>query len=353
MRRIATRHFSVLFTFVLLFYTGCGGNPTEEHTAKTLTVASFGGSYQEAQRKAFFDPFAKEKGIKLVEHSYSGDLDQIRKMVESGNDVWDVAVVESSMVLQGAKLELYEPIDYTIVPRDLLPTEDVDNYGVAGCFWSTVISYSTKHYTAPARHPKNWKEFWDVEAFPGPRALRKSPIGNIEFALLADGVAMEDLYPPDLDRAFGMLDRIKNSISVWWETGEQPVQLLARGEAVAASAWNGRVYNARKTGEAVDIEWNQGMLNSDWWVVPKGAKNKKLAMEFIAFALEPKAQAEFTRYIPYSPSNPSAEKLISPDRLKELPGSELNRDKQFSVNTKWWAENQDKVMKRWNAWLLK
>ena len=140
---------------------------------------------------------------------------------------------------------------------------------------------------------------------------------------------------------------------MWWETGEQPVQLLAHGEAVLASAWNGRIYNARETGEAVDIEWNQGMLNSDWWIVPKSSRHKRLAMEFIAFALDPNAQAAFTGYIPYSPSNPAAEKLIPTDRLKDLPASGSNRNKQFLVNTKWWAENRDEVMKRWNEWLLK
>ena len=88
----------------------------------------------EAQRKAYFDPFAKEKGIKIVEHSYDGDLDQIKAMVESEKLVSDVVDVESTMVLQGAQVGLFEPIDYTIVPRDLLPSEAVDIYGVAGCF---------------------------------------------------------------------------------------------------------------------------------------------------------------------------------------------------------------------------
>jgi putative spermidine/putrescine transport system substrate-binding protein len=353
MTHSAIRPVFVLLAFVLLLFSGCQENQTEEDSAATLTVASFGGSYQEAQRKAYFDPFAEERGIQIVEHSYEGDLHQIIDAVESDNSDWDVVSVESTAVPQGAELGLYEPIDYTIVPRDALPSEAVDTFGVAGCFWSTVLSYSTGHYTPTVPHPANWKEFWDVEAFPGPRSLRENPIGNIEFALLADGVTVDDLYPPDLDRAFKMLDQIKNGISVWWETGEQPAQMLAHGEAVLASAWSGRIYNAREAGEAVDIEWNQGMLNSDWWVVPKSSKNKKLAMEFIAFALDPNAQAAFTRYIPYSPSNPAAEKLIPADRLKDLPGSDANRSKQFLVNTKWWAENQDEVMTRWNEWLHK
>ena len=74
-----------------------------------------------------------------------------------------------------------------------------------------------------------------MKAFPGPRSLENSPKGNLEFALLADGVAPDKLYPLDVDRAFKKLDQIKHHIPVWWTNGAQHVQLLIDGEVSMSS----------------------------------------------------------------------------------------------------------------------
>lgn len=348
---------SLGLAMVCLMMIGCSRRqepkqqPDTQKGSKSLVIVSYGGSYQEAQRKAYFEPFAKAAGVTVQEQSHEGNLGQIKAMVETGNVPWDVIDVESYMVIPGAKMGLYEPIDFTIVPKDSLMPEAIHTHGVAVCFWSTVLGYNTKSFDAT--HPKSWAEFWDIKAFPGPRALRRHPIGNIEFALLADGVAPQNLYPPDLARAFRSLDRIKASVHVWWEAGEQPAQLLSQGEVTLASAWNGRIFNAQKSGNPVAIEWNQGMLDSDWWVIPKGSRNKTLAMEFIRFASSAKRQAEFSMLIPYGPSNPSAEALIPAERAHDLPTSKENRSKQFLVNTAWWAEHQAEVLTQWNAWLAR
>jgi putative spermidine/putrescine transport system substrate-binding protein len=53
-----------------------------------------------------------------------------------------------------------------------------------------------------------------VRRFPGPRSLRNHPVDNLEFALLADGAAMDKLYPIDMDRAFRKLDEIRQHVAV-------------------------------------------------------------------------------------------------------------------------------------------
>ena len=103
--------------------------------------------------------------------------------------------------------------------------------------------------------------------------MRNHPTDNLEFALIADGVPMDKLYPIDFDRAFKKLDQIKPHVTVWWTTGQQPAQLLLDKEVVLATGWNGRFYDLIKKGAPVEIEWNEGALKQGSFVIPRGAKN--------------------------------------------------------------------------------
>lgn len=324
----------------------------ETGTDRELVVVSYGGAYQEAQRKAFFEPFAKKYDVKVREETWSGDLSELKAMVDSGNTLWDVVAVEAHMVIQGAAENLYETIDSPQLPRDELLPEAIHEYGVATVFWSTIIAYNTDSFPSSKPHPVGWKEFWDVEKFPGPRGLRKDPVGNLEFALLASGAPKEKLYPLDVDKAFESLDKIKDKITLWWEDGEQPAQLLGSGEVLLSSAWNGRIFDAAKNGKPEAIEWEGGIVNSDWWVIPRGSKNKDLARLFVAFASSAEPQANYPKYIPYGPVNKEALGKLPAEIFKDLPTSPENLEKQFIINNHWWHENKAQVLERWNKWLL-
>src|SRR5262249_38150551 len=76
------------------------------------------------------------------------------------------------------------------------------------------------------------------------------------FALLADGVPADRLYPLDIDRAFKKLDRIKPHIKVWWREGNQSQQLIRDGELDMMSIWNGRASELKEAGVAVELIWN-------------------------------------------------------------------------------------------------
>jgi putative spermidine/putrescine transport system substrate-binding protein len=69
--------------------------------ADQITIVSWGGAYQESQRKAYYEPYAKEKGIKVVEEEYDGELGKLKAMKEAGNVTWDVLDVDSAHALAG------------------------------------------------------------------------------------------------------------------------------------------------------------------------------------------------------------------------------------------------------------
>ena len=323
----------------------------ETPVRKELVIASYGGTYQDAQRMAFFAPFEREFDVVILDEPYSGDLASIRERVERGDVEWDVVAVDTYMVLAGEAQNLYERIDYDIVEKDELIPEAIHDFAVGSCIWSTVLAYNTDQYNDGNPPPMNWTEFWDTGTFPGPRSLRNSPISTLEFALLADGVDKSNLYPLDVERAFESLSRIKNSVTVWWETGAQPAESLGDGEVVLTSAWNGRIFNARAEGKPVQEIWDGGLIDMDFWVIPKGSENVDLAMEFIQFASRAEQQAELPKHIPYGPANKMASEGLSAEILANLPTSEAHIDRMIFIDSAWWLENQEEVMEQWEIWL--
>lgn len=318
---------------------------------KEMVVCSWGGAYQEAQRKAMFDPFEKETGIKIIEASPT-DYGKLKAMVKSGNTEWDLVDVGDRMVIAGAKDGLLDPIDYkSIDTKDIYP-QVIHPFGVGTIYYSSVLGYSTKKYPG-GTHPKSWAEFWDVGRFPAARSMRNNPLDNLEFALMADGVPLEKVYPIDVDRAFRAMDRIKKHIKVWWTTGAQSAQVLADGEVDMVVAWNGRITTIKNQGAPVDVEWNQGKLNWDSWVIPKGSRNKEGAMKFIAWASTPKPQADIAKYIPYGPVNKKAFDFIDAKTAAGLPTAPENAKRQLMVDTVYWGENLNALAERWNAWFIK
>jgi putative spermidine/putrescine transport system substrate-binding protein len=173
----------------------------------------------------------------------------------------------------------------------------------------------------------------------------------LEAAVIADGVAMNEVYPIDIDRAFNSLSKIKSNVAKFWEAGAQPAQLLNDKEVVMGHAWNGRIYAVQVTGAPVKTVWNEGMLATDVWASPKGS-NAENATKFMAFITLPVSQARMSMLITYGFVNDAAAKLIPPDRLAQLPTAPQYKDQMFTRNIEWWVANLQAVTDRWNEWIL-
>jgi putative spermidine/putrescine transport system substrate-binding protein len=253
------------------------------------------------------------------------------------------------MFYKGRHEELFQDLDYDIIDTSGMAQEMVQPDGVAHLLFSTIIAYDMDRFPV-GEHPKGWEEFWDTGKFPGRRALRDSPIGNLEFALIADGVPKDSLYPLDVERAFRKLDQIWANVTVWWQQGQQPIQLLVDGEVDLTSAFNGRVSSAKSEGESIEIEWTDGMMEPEYFVIPKGATNEVAANLLIDFAIDAVHQKRFVETISYGPTNRNAFVNLDLKKQAELPGSPSNAKEQFLIDGIWWATNYDEMLKRWNKW---
>ncbi|WP_199614366.1 ABC transporter substrate-binding protein [Paenibacillus alkalitolerans] len=348
---------------LLMTAVACGSNtaaPAVESGEKTegaktsvekkLVVVSWGGDYQAAQKKAMFEPFMKDTGVKLAEDS-PVNIGKLKAMIDNGNVQWDAVDVLGQDIPKLVAQGLLEPIDYNVVKKDDLLETAAREYAVDIDYYSTVLSYNKDNFKE-GNVPANWSDLFDTQKFPGSRALYKSPITTLEIALLADGVDPKQLYPLDVERAFKKLDQIKDQI-VWWDQGAQPVQLLADNEVILAAAWNGRIAGAANKGQPLEYSYEQGILDAESWVVPKGAPNKETAMEFINYASQAKPQADLLSEIPYGPTNKKAFEHMDAEYAKSLPTYPENLEKQIMLDIDWWYENFAQVNDQFQEWLLK
>jgi putative spermidine/putrescine transport system substrate-binding protein len=332
-------------SLVALGLSGAFALATAQAQQNPLVFTSWGGTTQQAQKKSWVDPFVAASGA-VVKMDGPTDYGKFKAMVESGNVMWDVVDVEGDFAAKATKDGLLEPIDFSAVPKATLDPRFTGTHHVGSFYYSFVLGFNKDNYKANS--PEGWAALFDVKGFPGKRTLYKwSAPGVLEIALLADGVPADKLYPLDLDRAFKKLDTIKSQV-VWWTGGAQSQQLLASGEAPIGMFWNGRIHAIQSTGGNVGVTWKQNLTAADVLVVPKGSKNKALAMKFLAFATSPEAQAKFASETAYAPVNTAAKALMAPDAVKMLP-DQFSAD-QINLNLAYWAENRDLIAKRWYAW---
>lgn len=322
------------------------------HAQSQLTVVNFGGANGNAQKKAFFEPFEKSTGTKIVPVEYNGEQAKIKAMVEAKKVTWDVVEVESPDVSRGCDEGLFERIDWSKVGNkaDFIPAA-VTDCGVGIFVWSTVLAYNADKLKDP---PTNWADFWDLKKYPGKRGMRKGARYNLEFALMADGVKVGDVYKvlatkEGADRAFKKLGDLKPSIQ-WWEAGAQPPQFLVAGDVAMTTAYNGRIDAAQREGKNLQISWTGGIYDLDYWVIPKGAPTRDLGMKFIAFASSPEAQVEYARNISYGPTNTKALAKLDPKVLSQLPTSPGNSKEALQFNIKFWADQGEELEKRFASW---
>jgi putative spermidine/putrescine transport system substrate-binding protein len=317
-----------------------------------VRIAGFGGTMQEVQQKAYFEPFEKITGIKV--RAFPGsDPTKIKAMVETGNVEWDMAQLSRGSIMNLQKHgDYFEKIDYSLVD-DGVGAEYRFEYGLEMLVWSQVLAYRTDVFKGAV--PSGWADFWDTTKFPGDRAMTGTGAGGwpeLEFALMAAGVPADKLYPLDIDKAFASYDEIKKAVVKWWDTGAVPVQLLTDREVAMTTVWNGRMAALQAAGVPAAISWDQGLMKRDAWGIVKGAKNAVNAMKFAAYSTMAIPQARVSLGIPYGSVNGKSNQYIPTERLAILPSAPDIKSRLVSYDYDWWIENRETVVGRFNKWLL-
>ncbi|MFJ2907662.1 extracellular solute-binding protein [Streptomyces sp. NPDC091279] len=335
--------------------TGCGTGTSRSASgasgSKTLVVRNSGGSYGDANQQAVYGPFTKETGIQVqvVNIEYAQMLAQI-KQGRPQFDVIDDSMADFVLFKQEGATEALDYDRLKNFKKAGIAKTLVTDHAIGKNYWASVMAYRTDAFDG--HKPASWADFWDTRAFPGSRALQAldADLPELEFALLADGVALDQLYPLDVDRAFKVLTEIKGSVRKFWDTGALPGVLLARKEVVASSVWHGRLDALIKGGSPLAYQWNGARRQSNGLAIPKGAAHLDAAYQLIDFALRPEVQAAYAEIYPMAPAVPAAYKKLSTTTAANLASSPEHLESGFDLDVEWWIKNQDAVAKRWQEW---
>jgi putative spermidine/putrescine transport system substrate-binding protein len=350
--------------------------PPCENCADSMTIVSWGGAYSASQNNAYHKPYMEATGITIINDESSNDgIAKMRAQSEAKNVTWDLVDLEGPDAVracdEGLAVEIDADAALAPAPDGTPASKDFGPSLVSPCFvpqivFSTTFGYRTDVAGWNGAVPTSVCDIFDLEKFPGKRSLEKRPKKNLEWALICDGVAKEDLYsvmetPEGIDRALAKLDTIKDQV-IWWSAGAETPQLLADGEVVMGSTYNGRLFSViEEQKQPVAMLWDYQVFDFDGWVVPAGLPEDRLnrVMHYLRFATDTQRLADQAKYISYGPARASSAPLVGKhaelgiEMGPHMPTDPDNMTNIIVNNISWWADYADDVDAKFQAWLAK
>lgn len=333
-----------------------------------LTIATWGGSYEESQRNAYFRPFTEASGIPIRTAAYAGGVEPLRQRVEGAGPAWDLVDMTMADHRRACQLGLLQRFDRRVLApapdgtpaaRDFIEGSFTD-CGVAHNVFSMVFAFDERAF--PGARPYRVEHLFQPDAYPGGRALRKRPDALLEWALISYGVPPADLYSllsteRGMRLAFERLDRIREHIH-WWSDPAEAVELLMRDDVSFASGYNGRFFNAAVVEDKpVEIVWDAQLYQLEVWGIARNAPHPGTAERFIRFATRTESLARQTRYIAYGPTRESAIRQIGThesadvDMRPHMPTNPMHMARAIEKDVAWYARTRERLDERFDAWL--
>ena len=342
--------------------------------AEEMTIVSWGGAYSKSQLRAYHEPYSANTGVTIINDDSSGEaVAKLRAMNEAGNVTWDVVDVVAADAMrlcdEGLAIEIDADTQLAAAPDGTPASEDFGDFLVSECFIPQIVYSTTFGYRTDMvgdTPPTSICAIFDLEAYPGKRSLEKRPINNVEWALLCDGVAKADVYDvleteEGQDRALAKLDTIKDSV-IWWSAGADTPQLLADGEVVMGSTYNGRLFSVIvEQNQPVAMLWDAQVFDLDGWIIPAGLSPEReaRALDYIMFATDTQRLADQAKYISYGPARLSSAPLVGNHAdlgiamAPHMPTDPENAKNTFLYNFEFWADYRDDIDAKFQAWLAR
>jgi putative spermidine/putrescine transport system substrate-binding protein len=304
-----------------------------------IVRAGFGGSFSEQEFEAVWNPFRDLTGIEVVEVPHTENVhEQVRAQQEAGQAEFDI--VEGTAAQYQQFSDIWMPIDYSIFPQTTLDSMDErwkQPNAIGYAEVPIVIAWSEEAFPGEDK-PDSWQKFWDVETYPGGRSFQGfSAFKVLEAALLADGVAKEDLYPLDIERAFAKLEEIKPHVPKWWTSGTEAQQLLTSGEVSVIAISNSRIEDLLDQGLPYDYTLNEAIVHSDFIGVVNGAPHAAAAMAVLAFRFEPSVGAAIGELWRQPIPSTAVWECASPEKRERWTTNPENQDAIVVTDPFYWA----------------
>jgi putative spermidine/putrescine transport system substrate-binding protein len=321
-------------------------------SARDLTIVALTPA-QSAIRQVFAQPFTVATAIATDVSNWDGGIDALRTQAKAPDNTWDLVMVDSDDLATGCAENLFEKLDWSAIGgKDHYLPQAVSDCGVGASVASLVLAWDRDKFSGSP----TWADFWDVAKFPGKRGLHKGVRGNLEFALIADGVAPADVYKvlattDGVDRAFHKLDQLKPYI-VWWNDPAEAARILASGDVLMTSAFAPSIAQTNHSAHRnFGIQWTASLYEVQSWAIMKGSPNLRQAMQFLYFAGTPAIEARLVSLFGDSGLAKGANDGLSPDLLQLSPTAPTNLGAAVRLDTSFWHDNLAKLRQRFDTWL--
>lgn len=320
MRKLRSLFIGVIAIIVLLTLSVFHLNRSSNASSNVLNIYNWGD---------YIDPelikqFEKEYGYKVNYETFDSN-EAMEAKIKQGGTAYDIAIPSEYMIQKMKKENLLLPLDHSkikglenIDSRFLDLDFDRNNQYSIPYFWGTLgIVYNDKFISGDKI--KHWDDLWQPEL--------KNNIMLIDGArevmglsLTTLGYSLNSKNEEQLDQAINKLSSltpnvkaiVADEIKMYMANEESAVAVTFSGEAADMMAENSHLHYV--------IPPEGSNLWFDNIVMPKTAKNKKGAYDFINFMLKPESAKQNAEYIGYSTPNKKA--------LAMLPKS-ISEDKQF------------------------
>jgi putative spermidine/putrescine transport system substrate-binding protein len=311
--------------------------------ADTLRIALGGGgktAYAAALTRAVLLP------LTAATHQKFAVVPLPQRLDGSG---WDVALLDPLTLTDACASGRIARLDWSSFGgRGRFVPGAASDCGVGGTLSSTVLTWDT----AKVKITPSWADFWDVARLPGRRGLRRSPIGTLEIALMADGVAPVSVYATlsakdGVARAFRKLDQLRPYI-VWWENESEPVSIVASGGALMSSAPSEQIGAAgRRLHRSFGVQWSGAIASVQSWAIGAGSSQTVRAAAFINAAEDPRAAAIIFAQTGLGGTMPGDSR--TPAAEDASPTAHFSAALPLDVG--FWHDHQAALTKRFNDWL--
>ena len=294
---------------------------------------------------------------------------KLRLIAETGNFDWTFALGTTPVFAELGEIGLLEPLDKSVVDNRSFAgiLRDHAYFAGVGGIASEPLAYSTNTYTEETR-PKSMKDFFDVENFPGIRALDSRGWTWLRYVTAAYwsenpehiGTTEGTLSPEQIDEAYTYLDALKPHISVYAASSSDCPTFLIVGEVDMCLTGNGRFGAAILNGDPLQMSWEAGHLMTTFaQVIPIGLRDAEpekfeLTQLIMAYLSFPEINVRISGEIQYSPINQESWPLLAgpefDDDRQFLPTSPVNAQYGWLVDEVWQADVQGAEIERFVAW---
>ena len=332
--------------------TGCGDS-AEEATGPDapveLTYVGYGGDGQAAQIEAWQKSYTGDNPNVSFINTSPPDVAQVKAQVESGAVQWDVMAVAPYAAEQNCGT-LFEKLDLSSVDqKDLVPGTVGECY-IGNWINATPMAYRTDAFP-DGKGPKTVADFFDTDAFPGKRGMVTNlQNGILEYALTADGVEPDKMYPLDVDRALGKLDSIRDDTTFAPNVGALQ-QAVSADQVDIFFLPDSRLVPLLKENDDITIVWDVTVTSLNAFAVPLGSAKKDAVVDFVSSVVEPGPAAKISELLGVSPVNTAAEPKLDEYTSQVEVNGKVNTGETILQDVDWYAKNFNEASTKVTTWL--